>query len=1301
MTTSTRFARSPSLQIGDDDPFSSPDPLALSVNDENSFPGSSPIKGASPSPRKNRRTTVLEDITLSSPQKGRKRSIRPSNSAVPYQSEQFLSPWKIRVTVEAEPEEPGFARMRSISKTTTVPLRDPASPTRDSAPRGRSNSASRKSGSAIRARGSPARRGRKSVGADFSRLTDLDTTFLDDHETTQSKPKRKQGTRKPRKASGTEGAFKAQDTVSCAAKPERDAKLWKAISNEAGDTGLEQDAGMEAVLENARGSPELRELDFNRISVRSRGGPAKAANIKIAEDIIIGHEKSPISGAISSAAREDKDRHVSGASAITYPTPDASVQDDLEAHGPPSDPTEDNAGFDTMLESEGFTMIDLESLPSARHFVTSPDNSDSQHSEPSASDAGAADLEHAGSVPYPVLALLSPLKSSPSPTKLSQAKKPRATPIPSYLAPPEEGESDLSSTVPSSPPVQSNQRTILRSSNLAARSPLRQAHTPLASTKSSPTLPSPPNQPPKAKQLILEERAKSTPPRLGRVVRAGIALQGLLSPKARAPSLQPSPIPKETDLGKRSASTPQDRLDNLFVGFDSGTRRELRAGLRFGEELAKRQRLASPEPSISAKETASMPHQQVRQEIDTAWRGETLVKRTPVRCNDLSATKEMAGKTMDVSASQTISRAQTCTTPFDANRSCGSIFFLDAEARERRWQAERETISRQIENANTSQVIVIESDDETEIYTENGGFTARNPSPTKSIISEAEEDIWLAEAEVAQNSSRHTAEDLFPPAEQIRQRERAKEVISKPRRTLIPSPWKREEDVDTTFMKNDDASGMFWQQNGSKEVISSLRGLLSKSQAQQAPKRNFDIQRMIGESSAQRQQTSATKGESWEILEDISQNGPDGQSICQNEVEAWGKESELVGNEDLDIETVQHRINPANEEFSEAEIDPEAPSGNGEETYEGSSIAPGPTKVPVNFNDTTELSVQSRDDIQNDTQRQSPQCSPQRPVTPRSALKGSRASLNVIHESETPTPRRVIFSRHSLCLDDSGLETSMQVRGDSLSSDFSTASDAIDCSEIQPVISEAQQTGEEREDSLHIMDARTNARAPAPRQTGSTSWFSKLTGWGSKPALAPGSDLAPKEEPQQQRQQSSKAGQLGSDIKWERTNIALTSSHVAAFNARSAASLESPPNASDPRFPPPPETLPVSGYFSDNHYKHLHILYLKSLKSTFTRPGSIRPALKQYIGQKCYSGDGEFAWEVTQQDAEAVERWIRSFEGRQAREVVEDWSDGEGRYRKIGWDEWDLCKRLFSIVAGQEVRREEKERGGKERRDKR
>jgi hypothetical protein len=1289
MTTSTRYAGSPSLRINDEDLSSSPDPLALSVNDENSFPVSFPIKGASLSPKKNRRTKVLEDITLSSPQRGRRRSMQASNSAGPYQSEQLLSPWKIRVTIEAEPEEPGFARMKTSSKTTTVPPHDPSSPTRAPRFRGRSNSTSRQSGGAIRAPGSPARRGRKSTGPELSRLTDMNTSFLDHPEKARSKPKRKQGTRKPRKASGTDGTLRAQNPVSHAAEAEGDTGLLPPVSDDDGDIGLEQDASLGIFIDDAIESPELRELDFNRISVRSRGRPAKAASVKMVVVDTVDNEPHSNSGANVSTAKEEG-RRVSGASAIIYPTPDASVQDDMEVHGPPGDPTEDNAGFDTIIESEGFSMIDLESLPSARYLATSPDNPDPRHTEPSTREDSADDLEQARSVSYPVLAPISPIKSSPSPTKVSQAKSPRPTPIPSYLALPEEGESDLSSTVPSSPPVSPVQHPTLRRSNLAARSPLRQAHTPQASATLSPTLPSPPNQAPKAKQLVLDERAKSTPPRLGRVVRAGIALQGLLSPKVRAPSLQPSPIPKEMDLGKRSASTPQDRLDNLFVGFDSGARRELRAGLRFGEELAKRQRLESPESASSAQHIAPEANQQTRQEFDTAWAGETLVKPTPARDNDLSAIKVTSCKNNGVLTPQNISRAQLSATPFDGNKSCGSIFFLDAEARERRWQTEREAVSRQIENANTSQVIVIESDDEDEKYTPDGVVKAKDPSPTKSVISEGEEDIWLAEAESAQNSSRHSAEDLFPPTEQIRQRERAREVISKPRRTLIPSPWKRGAELDTTFMTNDDASGIFWKQNRSREVTSSSRGLSTDSQAQQSPQRNFDIKRMIGDSSAQRQQIPAIEKKSWDILEDTPKQEPKPQSIRQNKAEFWVQESNLVGEDGVDTRTCQHETGLVEEEDSEAEIDSEVPFANGEETYEESSITPGPTMVPVNFNDTTELSVQSRDHVQSDAQLESPQPSPPRSVTPRSALKGSRASLNFIDESESPAPRRVMFSRHSLCLDDSGLETSMQVRGDSLSPAFSIPSDATSRSEVQQCIPETQQTPtpRERENGLEI----TGTRAVAPRPTEATSWLGKLTGWGSKAALAPCPAPAPIEAPQQQRQLSAKAGQLGSDIRWEPTRTALTSSNVVVSHTSSAASAETPSYVSDPRYPPPPETLPVSGYFSDNHYKHLHILYLKSLKATFTRPGSIRPALKKCIGQKFYSGDGEFAWEVTKQDAEAVERWMRSFEGREAKEVVSDWTGGDGKYRVIGWDEEDLCKRLFSIVAGQEVRREKRER---------
>src|SRR4051812_26194352 len=85
---------------------SSLDPLAISLGDENvglqTFDQSPHTRLPRSSPQKPIR--IVEDISLSSPYGLKRRTsqtLSPSPSKVSYQN---LSPWKIRVTVEAEPE---------------------------------------------------------------------------------------------------------------------------------------------------------------------------------------------------------------------------------------------------------------------------------------------------------------------------------------------------------------------------------------------------------------------------------------------------------------------------------------------------------------------------------------------------------------------------------------------------------------------------------------------------------------------------------------------------------------------------------------------------------------------------------------------------------------------------------------------------------------------------------------------------------------------------------------------------------------------------------------------------------------------------------------------------------------------------------------------------------------------------------------------------------------------------------------------------------------------------------------------
>ncbi|KAK7182632.1 hypothetical protein PSPO01_11213 [Paraphaeosphaeria sporulosa] len=82
-------------------------------------------------------------------------------------------------------------------------------------------------------------------------------------------------------------------------------------------------------------------------------------------------------------------------------------------------------------------------------------------------------------------------------------------------------------------------------------------------------------------------RTEAQTPRIGRVVKAGVALQGLLDPSRVTPDAGPS----------KTVNEHRDHLDDLFRGFSERTRRELHAGLRLGEQLAKRNGLNQPSSS--------------------------------------------------------------------------------------------------------------------------------------------------------------------------------------------------------------------------------------------------------------------------------------------------------------------------------------------------------------------------------------------------------------------------------------------------------------------------------------------------------------------------------------------------------------------------------------------------------------------------------------------------------------------------------------------------------------------------------
>lgn len=1162
--------------------------------------------------------------------------------------EQVLSPWKIRVTVEAEPEEKIFGRGRSISKTTVVPLRETSPVTSPCRRRGSRKGASRKAGSKRRTTGSLDQENTRIKKDEGRRLIDLDTDFLEDGGETEKEIKRKSLARKPRKVLGpVEGGGSANPNHVPSNSPPSEMMTEDSqplLSAHEDDAVIQGERPPETVSPRGE-SPEVRELDLNFVSLRNNGGPPRP--ILKSEVASRDEMKPPVPAYCASDSFDVIDgrrRQVSTTSARSYPTPDASVDDEMEACGATGDPTDEHAGFDTILESEGFTMIDLDSIPSAQHFVASPINSENQPSQLPALKQSPIDLSRRRPASDPVPAHVCSIDGRCSPAEVARPVKPPTKGIvPPYLTPPEGDESDISSTVPSSPPVDLAQRKSPNSLAPLAQSALLLAHTPPAPT-GSPKPPSLPNRSEKAEQIISSESIKTSPPKIARVVRAGVALQGLLSPETRSSLVgQPAKHTAE-DLGKHGDSTPKEKLDDLFLGFDSGTRRELRAGLRFGEELAKREKVSSSMSSTSGQGSALLKDRHTRPGANPLYKGETLVGNRPGRSEGMQRAELQSLTVPNREASPSSSPADESAMSFDPEQTCGSIRYLDVEARERRWQLEREAISRQIENANSSQVIVIDSDDEEDSGEEQSG---------RNATARDDEDIWLAQAEEEHSSSRCAGEDLFPPAEQLRQRESAVEAVCKPRRKLIPSPWKTGESIDGTFMTDGDLSGMFWNRQPKNQP----QAKSFSNAGSRVAKRSLDTKNLrLGSSVQEERRPAAAEG--------LSSQG--GEENISDDEKHWYSEHDI-----------------AEERILESKTD--------EDSWEESLTQPEPIRIPVNFNDTTDISSQSEDEEYGNGQLESPPSSPCRASTPRSSMKGSRPSSQSEMESTSPTPRKVAFSQTSQCLDESGVETTMQVRGGTLSPAPSTAATSRHDSEQNSLGPNPRRQGSGRS-PIGMVETGSVAAPPqeaAAAAAAASSWLGRLTGWGLK------SSSTASQCPAEQKGLRQQAGQ------------GVTTMPLDLVQPTTPALSNPSADVADNRIPPPPTSLPASGYFSDAHYKHLHIFYLKSLKPTFTRPGSIRPQLAKYIGQKIYSGDGEFAWEMTRRDAEVVERWIRSFEGRdaredepvQGREQEQEQDPDSGKEtsnssprRTVGWDELDLCKRLFSIIAGQELRRDRRDR---------
>ena len=596
---------------------SSPDPLALSTNENKvkamrKTPQKEPLTATSPSKQNSKFS--LAEMDFSSPSKSMLMSTPRMGNA---------SPWRIKVTVQAEPgsdeengESPSVKRVtKTKTTTTTIPLKDAATQSPVKRPRGRPRKSDIGEAAKPKWNGTPIKRAARSrsretgVGAIESSAADIDTDVP---------PKKRRG--RPRKSIQTpleieythiNPAPEDQSEPLLDATPAHTAKR-NAMSSRKNtrfanpqvpslvtrtavstlpvlDTPLRAEMGK--AFRTRKGTPHSKKVLTHVSSDDHSGGDG---------DVL-----TPSSG-------EDDEEHQETARKMSYNAQAATGRDNFdeidvqaleEEDDDDDDDVQDMTNFaleegttrmlddTTVLDSENFSMISVASLPSNRGGLSSP---------PKPEDLQAAVTTDIGSLlQHEYL-------------RQSRGQKPASgVQVPNQPSPaPVHGLTDLvslNSTLPSS-----RYETPVIDTDLASVPP--------------------------AIQSIQPPVSKTETPLLGRAVTAGVVLQGVLDPTRL------TPLPSQ-----EAPDDKHDELNDLFRGFSEGTRKELQAGLRLGEQLAQDQAKEQSSPRMSSP-TKALPPAAPKESIHRTqrkYRQSRLL--TPEEQNDHATTRaEQASEVDDV-----------------------------------------------------------------------------------------------------------------------------------------------------------------------------------------------------------------------------------------------------------------------------------------------------------------------------------------------------------------------------------------------------------------------------------------------------------------------------------------------------------------------------------------------------------------------------------------------------------------------------------------------------------------------------
>ena len=769
------------MAANDESPPSSPDPLAISIDDAPSATRYKPKRPTS-TPRKPlgalNGNVRLQDFYLATPPALSAHS--PTKSTA--QTEDLLSPWRIRVTVEAEREEGDIVgkatsrplRLAEKSTTTTVPLK----PANDSSPaqakRGRGRP--RKSSTSPRKRnGTPKpRRPDQHAVHDVSLSAEKTPPRAGKGRRPIDSPSesvlsnRQESSTRSRKRTSAIPMFPEQDGRGIPVQ--RESRGWrKAIT----PAETMSDADSRSMDHSGQGNGISRKSsDQENVSSHSIDSTASdTRSVRKPLNSSIGHVHKQRSRRTSNDLEDSRKLHHSIDLNASEGTDECQT-----------DPMDEQQEIDSIMESEGFSMISVSSLPSTQQYLSSARRSDL------GADEQTSVYHNDESIFFDDGSLLVDEEIPREAQDIS-----RQTETSSKQSHRDPVNSSSMHMIHSSPPYYAPPNP----SNISVNE-----QTPTAALSS-------PSLPPPLKTAIQRQAPRSLgtvttgTPKLSRVVHAGIALQGVLVPSKPSPRSQSH---DDSTSGSRFLiESPEERLDNLFHGFGAGTRRELRAGLRLGEELAKRQipSETTPKDDFAAEDysspTAAQPLYPQLEIPDSKATNQVSLEASikDFHYSRLSNDQLPSPERSVIDAEDRMSltsgtprqhqQQQTIKCPQSETHS-GQTFIVDASlmARESDWQREREAISRQIQMANTSQVIVINSDSEEDTDGED----------------DLDGDIWQEEARSSSHIQAQTSESLDLPTQ---------EAAIKPKRSKLPSPWRCHSDITYDDKPLPDDAGLFWQ----------------------------------------------------------------------------------------------------------------------------------------------------------------------------------------------------------------------------------------------------------------------------------------------------------------------------------------------------------------------------------------------------------------------------------------------------------------------------------------------------------